>query len=459
MKKTSIDADVTVKNKKNSSVIGTFKGKSADIVSNNNSMLLDRPLWENLINSDEFKRYRDLGHYIGFLGHPEDPGCQEFEHACIVLRDLEINENGEIWGTFDLIDTPVGRIVKAFIDAGVQFGISVRGAGDVAADGYVDPDSFIFRGFDLVSFPAYDDAIPAFEQIAASSDPKNVKKYQAVVSTLHDNIDKISSATTLDAIKAQLNPKSDQYKEVESRRDELHSVEEDDVKSQKIQAMTQLYLDAVKANTKLREQLSCIKQKLYASRQTCATLRKVMSSSQRIMSEQLARIQASSERASARYITAIRANTQLKSELSDANTQNLNYVQKVNASDAKIAQKDKVIASLKSDIRKTVAKSNRQRQKVSDFDSKIADLNRQIQASQKIIADYQDAYASLYATAIGANLENISVTASTSVEELKDIIRCSTSTSNIPAALYVDDAADEVDIVDPNDTGSDIATL
>lgn len=458
MKKTKIDADVTVKNKKNSSVIGTFKGKSADIVANNNSMLLDRPLWENLINSDEFKRYRDLGHYIGFLGHPEDPGCQDFEHACIVLRDLEINEDGEVWGTFDLIDTPVGRIVKAFIDAGVQFGISVRGAGDVAADGYVDPDSFVFRGFDLVSFPAYDDAIPTFEQIAASSDPKNVKKYEAVVSTLHDNLDKISSATTLDVIKEQLNPKSDQYKEVEARCGELDSMEDEDVKSQKIKAMTQMYLDQVKANRDLKKQLNSTKQKLSASRKTCSTLRKVMSSSQRIMSKQLARIQASSERASAKYLTAVRASTQLKSELFDANTQNLNYVQKVNASDATIAEKDKVIASLRSDIRKTVAKSDRQRQKVSDFDSRIADLNEQIEASQKIIADYQDAYASLYATAIGANLENISVTASTSVDELKDIIRCSTSTSNIPTMPYVDDA-EEVDIVDPDTTGNGIATL
>ena len=47
---------------------------------------------------------------------------------------------------FDLIDTPVGRIVKTFQDAGVTFGISVRGAGDIINNS-VDPDTFVFIVF------------------------------------------------------------------------------------------------------------------------------------------------------------------------------------------------------------------------------------------------------------------------------------------------------------------------
>ena len=93
------------------------------------------------------KHFIELGHYIGFLGHPEDPGCQEFKDACIVMKEGHVDPDGQVYGKFDLVNTPVGRIVKALIDAGVQFGISVRGAGDVASDGYVDPDTFIFRGF------------------------------------------------------------------------------------------------------------------------------------------------------------------------------------------------------------------------------------------------------------------------------------------------------------------------
>ena len=135
------------KNKK--TVIGTFSGKCCDAtVSNNNDMFLGQDLFNNLFQSEEYKRALENGYYIGFLGHPEDPGCMDFEHACIVMTECHMDSNGEIFGTFDLVDTPVGRIVKAFIDAGVTFGISIRGAGDVAGDGTVDPETFVFRGFD-----------------------------------------------------------------------------------------------------------------------------------------------------------------------------------------------------------------------------------------------------------------------------------------------------------------------
>lgn len=458
MKPTKVESDVTIKNPQKSSIIGTFKGKCADSIENNNSMLLDKDLWINIKNSDEFKSYRDKGMYIGFLGHPEDPGCQDFKNACIILRDLEIDEDtGEVFGTFDLIDTPVGRIVKAFIDAGVQFGISVRGAGDVAADGYVDPDTFVFRGFDLVSFPAYDDAIPKFTALAASTDPANVKKCNAVVNSLNDNLSKITSSSALDVVKSQLNPKSVQYKNIEERQIELSSkpVEATEVLQQKLEAMTALYLEAVSANKSLRSQNAILAARVTESDKTNLRLKRVNSSTQRIMSEQLTRISASNQRTLAKHQQVVHANTQLKQTLEDSNTQNLNYVQKVEAKDDRIRKKDAVIASLRSDLRKTVAENKELKSKPSNFDAKLKSLQKQIQASEKIIAEYQDAYAYFYATAIGAPLANISVTASTSVDELKSIISGGTSTANIPARP---DVSVPVTIMD-GDPDDDIVSL
>lgn len=458
MKPTKVESDVTIRNPQKSSIIGTFKGKCADSIENNNSMLLDKDLWINIKNSDEFKSYRDKGMYIGFLGHPEDPGCQDFKNACIILRDLEIDEaTGEVFGTFDLIDTPVGRIVKAFIDAGVQFGISVRGAGDVAADGYVDPDTFVFRGFDLVSFPAYDDAIPKFTALAASTDPANVKKCNAVVNSLNDNLSKITSSNALDVVKSQLNPKSVQYKNIEARQIELSSksVETTDVLQQKLEAMTALYLEAVSANKALRSQNAILAAKVTESDKTNLRLRRINSSTQRIMSEQLTRISASNQRTLAKHQQVVHANTHLKQTLEDYNTQNLNYVQKVEARDDRIRKKDAVIASLRSDLRKTVAENKELKSKPSNFDAKLKSLQKQIQASEKIIAEYQDAYAYFYATAIGAPLANISVTASTSVDELKSLISGGTSTANIPARP---DVSVPVTIMD-GDPDDDIVSL
>ena len=72
-----------------SSILGTFSGKSCDSnVFNNNDMHLGRKLFENVIASQEYKDGIKRGHYIGFLGHPEDPGCQDFRNACIVMTSM-----------------------------------------------------------------------------------------------------------------------------------------------------------------------------------------------------------------------------------------------------------------------------------------------------------------------------------------------------------------------------------
>ena len=153
------------------SIIGTFTGQCADAtITNLNGLDITEEVWRTVFDSDEYAKGIENGWYIGYLGHPEgDPGCQDFEHACIVMTEGHIDDDGKVYGSFNLIDTPVGRIVKSFQDAGVTFGISVRGAGDII-DNSVDPDTFVFRGFDLVAFPAYPDAIPEFTPIAASSD-------------------------------------------------------------------------------------------------------------------------------------------------------------------------------------------------------------------------------------------------------------------------------------------------
>ena len=206
---------------KNGAVLGTYTGKCCDAAAvNNNDMKLGRELFEVLFESDEFKRAMEYGHYLGFLGHPEDPGCQDYEHCCIVMRDCKIEDNDEIIGTFDVLDTPVGRIVKTLEDAGVQLGISIRGAGDVDIDGNVDPETFVFRGFDLVTFPAYDDAIPTFQELAASSDIEKQVAYKKICSTINKNINHIS-ITAAEELQKNFNKDSDEYQKLEARKADI----------------------------------------------------------------------------------------------------------------------------------------------------------------------------------------------------------------------------------------------
>lgn len=455
---------------KKPAIIGTFEGKCADAnVENANGMYLGSELWNTIFHSEEYKIAIKLGHYIGFLGHPEDPGCMDFKDACIVMKDGHLADDGQVYGSFDLIDTPVGRIVKTFIDGGVTFGISVRGAGDIATDGEVDPKTFVFRGFDLVAFPAYSDAVPTFTEIAASSNIELQKKYKAAVSAVSENLNKITSSTAIDEIKKQFNPKSHIYMDLVDRQKAINASEETiDISDEKVSGVMDLYLSQVDACNELKS----ANENLISRNSTLASendkLQRILNSMKRIMSSQLDDLKEQNSGLSSRYRTVVSANTKLKSEATslhkrldvvkasldaakqkhldsvDASkelqakvdqltNQNLKYKQKVNANQQVIDDQKAKISDLESKLRETVTAAKNAKRGSSNFDAKLAQVQQQLAATTKILEDYQEAYADLYASAIGVSLSNIPVTASTTVEQLKSTIRGGTNTSGIPA--------------------------
>lgn len=497
-------------------ILGTFTGKCCDAgVVNNNDMKLDRELFEKLIKSEEYKDAMAHRYYIGFLGHPEDPNCQDFKDACIVMTSMEIKDNDEIFGTFDLIDTPVGKVVKSFIDAGVQFGISIRGAGDVDADGNVDPDTFIFRGFDLVAFPAYNDAVPEFIEIAAASDPK----YRKIKSAIEANLKYITSATAIDEIQATLNPHSAEYKKLEARKEDIGTQPEDDgaidddleeITAKKLAVMTDMYMEECAKNKKLEATLASTRHELRTVKSNydreIRSLKRISASQNKLMNERLDKVTAS-------YQVAVEATNHLKDELklanvkltnveasksllkdqnseiigelTEANKNNLIYQQKIECSSADIDKRDATISGLREKLNKTVVASKDARRDASNRDEEVKQLKYQLSSSDRTIADlesrvvaceemlhqYQQAYADFYATALGTSVSGLPVTASTSVSELENLIQGATNTSNIASApsfdtpLYADEddyedglVGDPVDVVDGLDDNN-LATL
>lgn len=447
---------------KSSAIIGTFTGKCSDFaVVNNNEMHLGKELFEKLLASETYKRAMKYRHYIGFLGHPEDPGCMDYKDACIVMTEMHIEPNGDVIGTFDLIDTPVGRVVKVFMDAGVIWGISIRGAGDVAADGEVDPDSFVFRGFDLVTFPAYDDAIPTFQQIAASSDLDKQVKYKKVCTTLHNNLQGITSCEALEVIQSQFNPNSSEYAEIEARKNAItEEIEEDETSSndtvlaQKLEAMTQLYLEQVTANQKLQQDNIALGVELQQTKLQCS---KKLNAVKRITSSQVADLSTKLKKITASYRTSVAANSKLKSELESATNANLKYTHKIEANSQAICQKDSIISNLKKELSETVTASRTVEKRASNLDDKNRNLIARVEAAEQMVLNYQQAYANMYANALGVHLEGLSISASTSVEQLRDMINGGTSTCNMSAGLANDMAP--VELLEGDYNEDDIVTI
>jgi len=503
-KNTKINADdiVAPEDTKNGAVLGTYTGKCCDAAAvNNNDMKLSRELFEILFDSEEFKKAMEYGHYLGFLGHPEDPGCQDYEHCCIVMRDCQIEDNDEIIGTFDVLDTPVGRIVKTLEDAGVQLGISIRGAGDVDAQGNVDPETFVFRGFDLVTFPAYEDAIPTFQELAASSDIEKQVQYKKICSVINNNMDHISISAATE-LQKNFNSDSDEYKKLEARKadigvqDECPECSEEDkleVIGKKLECMTDLYMEECQTNDGLKSQIKSCKSELNAvkasSERKLKHLERITRSQQKLMKD---RVTAATEK----YNIAIKANTELRrklanskheltkvqasnstinAELTTLKNSNLIYKQKIESSTADIADKTKTISTLQTKLANTVNASEAATRKASNCGEEVKRLKSEVSASKEVIEEleskitamedllykYQRAYADIYATAIGVSVEGVSVTASTSVHDLENMIQGATNTSNIACApVYSDDDIEPVDILDEDDQyGTDLAAL
>lgn len=452
-------------------VIGKFSGKCCDSnVFNNNDMKLNKQLFENLFASEEYKRAMQNRHYIGYLGHPEDPNCMEFEHACIVMTDCQLDDNGEVSGDFDLISTPVGNVVKAFVDAGVKFGISIRGAGDIDGQGNVDPDTFIFRGFDLVTFPAYHDCIPEFKEIAASSDLNKQVKYKKVCAAINNNLKAITSCEALEVIKDQFNEGTDEFNLISDRIDELttpftddDNIRPDDCKllKEKVDSLTKLYIETL---NELNEYKKIAEEAQIAKIQTETMCSRKIRSFKRIAASQVATLKEENNR-------AVNASNVLRKQVklmrssiiaSDdkLNDLNLKYKRKIEAHSKAISQKDSTIESLKAKLRETVNASRQLEDRTSNLDDNVKSLKSRVEAAEKLVADYQQAYANMYANALGVHLKDLSITASTNVDDLKNMICSRTSTSNIMCNPNTDSDIDIETIQDDDiNYGADLVTL
>ena len=443
-----------------STVIGHFSGMCADAnITNENGLDITRPVWENVFNSDLYKKAIDLGWLIGYLGHPEDPNCMDFEHACIVMKEGHIDDDGKIYGEFDLIDTPVGRIVKSFIDAGVTFGISVRGAGDII-DNSVDPETFVFRGFDLVSFPAYTEAIPEFSEIAASSDIEKQQKYKAVCAAVKNNLQSLNTCEAIDIVQSQFAKQSDEYQMLEDRKAEIMPEADEeslDITKEQLDGVMELYLEEKAKNSELAEdlllastQLKQVKanynRKLHSLKRITAAQNKDFERQLAITVDKYNTIKAASNKLKAENLRLVEASESLRAELEHVSKSNLKYKQRIEATADDIQEKDSVISSLRAELNETVNAATDSEERTSNLDAKVKKLQNEVSAATALIEDYQNAYASLYASALGVHLEDVRVTSSTSVKELQTILNNSSASADIDVEpTYVDVADDGVD--------------
>ena len=113
--------------KKNHTIKGCF---AQALKENRNGRIYPKDVLENAVNGFQTKIASKTA--LGELNHPAHPQINP-ERAAILINKLEWKGN-DVMGEAKVLSTPMGNIVKALIDDGVQLGVSTRGTGSLSED-------------------------------------------------------------------------------------------------------------------------------------------------------------------------------------------------------------------------------------------------------------------------------------------------------------------------------------
>ena len=91
---------------------------------------------------------------VGELNHPEGPTVN-LDKVSHLITDLQF-EGNNVMGKAQVLDTPMGQIVKGLLEGGVQLGVSTRGMGSLEQRNgtAVVKDDFILNTVDIVQDPS-----------------------------------------------------------------------------------------------------------------------------------------------------------------------------------------------------------------------------------------------------------------------------------------------------------------
>ena len=124
---------------------------------NRNGRVYPKPIMENAVNK-YVQTQVSKKRAVGELNHPEGPTVN-LDKVSHLITDLKL-EGNDVIGKAQILDTPMGKIVKGLLEGGVQLGVSTRGMGSLEnrnGVAYVK-DDFILSTVDIVQDPSAPDA-------------------------------------------------------------------------------------------------------------------------------------------------------------------------------------------------------------------------------------------------------------------------------------------------------------
>jgi len=151
---TTNDVSCIVEKKEDGSKSFVIEGVFAQAEQKNrNGRVYPKAIMEKAVNK-YVKEQVSQKRAVGELNHPEGPTVN-LDKVSHLITDLKF-EGNDVVGKAQILDTPMGQIVKGLLEGGVQLGVSTRGMGSLEQrDGamYVR-DDFILNTVDIVQDPS-----------------------------------------------------------------------------------------------------------------------------------------------------------------------------------------------------------------------------------------------------------------------------------------------------------------
>lgn len=384
----SLDDSVKV-NKQGNPILGRLVGPCADfLTSTRNGRKYDESLWDKVFEDPIVKEYFECGGIPGELDHPTDrtETCSE-KIAVIMPEPPKKNDNGELIASFDILDTPNGRITYTLAKYGYKLGISSRGSGDTYTDmngeEHVDEDSYDFQAFDVVLLPAVKSARLNLVNESFSNESIGFKKaINEALEKSSDNDKKIMTETLN-------NLKIDYLPEKVDNKESINSVEADDNGSSLVVDLQ----ESLKKNQQLEKQIRDLQEQLSVSYTKEEGLSKLEENYKKV-SRELAESK-KSEKALKTRISKLVENLNSINGDSVSNKEELDNLRKQfneklsNSSNnnkllqEKLLNKNAEIRSLKEQLIKSDSLNKKLENKVKEFDQMAESLKENIEDLKK----------------------------------------------------------------------------
>ncbi len=150
---------------------------------NQNGRVYPRAILEREVRN--YQKFIRENRALGECDHP-DSSVVELKKVSHIIREAHM-EGDVCYGTVELLDTPMGKILQSLVESGVTLGISSRGVGSTKRDGdtQVVQDDFQLICWDFVAEPSTPGAFMMAE--GKRIDPKSLNQ----TFTKSDRIDRV----------------------------------------------------------------------------------------------------------------------------------------------------------------------------------------------------------------------------------------------------------------------------